>query len=422
MRKVWLVIKREYITRVKTKGFVFGTVAVPVFSIGVILFSIFMATRQTDHTLKIAIVDDAGGLAPSIVQNLASKKLANGKPEFAVEKTLEQPQPAAGIRDDLRAQVNSGGLDGYLVIPKDGATAEFHTKNAGDFMLYEPLSSAINNALIAGRLSDRGIHVDNIAAVVKGVDLKVVKVTKEGEAEDKGQTFMVGFVLAFLLYMTLIMYGVLTMRSVLEEKTTRIVEVLISALRPFQLLLGKIVGVAAVGFTQYLIWMTSAALLATYGSAMASAVRPGSSFPQIHVPGALLAYTAVYFVLGYFLYASLFAAVGAAASNEQDAQQLQWPVTLPLVFSFIMFQGVLRDPNSTMSVVLSEIPFFSPILMILRLAAETPPWWQIALSIVLLALTMLGVVYFSARIYRVGVLMYGKRPSVVELFRWLRYS
>jgi len=422
MRKVWLVIKREYITRVKTKGFVFGTVAVPVFSIGIIFFSIFMATRQTDHTLKIAIVDDAGGLAPAIVQNLASKKLDNGKPEFAVEKTFEQPQAAAGVRDDLRAQVNKGDLDGYLVVAKDTATAEFHTKNAGDFMLLEPLSSAVNDALIAGRLSDRGIHVDNIAAVVKGVELKVVKVTKEGEAEDKGQTFTVGFVLAFLLYMTLIMYGVLTMRSVLEEKTTRTVEVLISALRPFQLLLGKIVGVAAVGFTQYLIWMTSAALLGSYGAALVSAVRPGSSFPRIHVPFALLAYLAVYFVLGYFLYASLFAAVGAAASNEQDAQQLQWPVTLPLVFSFIMFQGVLRDPNSTMSVVLSEIPFFSPILMILRLAAETPPWWQIALSIAILALTMLGVVYFSARIYRVGVLMYGKRPSVVELFRWLRYS
>jgi len=395
---------------------------VPLFSIGIILFSIFMATRQSDHTLKIAIVDDAGGLAPAIVKNLATRKLASGKPEFTVEKTLDRPQPPAGVRDNLRAQVSQGELDGYLVIPKDTATAEFHTKNAGDFMLYEPLSSAINNALIAGRLSDRGIHVDNIAEVVKGVDLKVVKVTKEGESEDKGQTFIVGFVLAFLLYMTLIMYGVITMRSVLEEKTTRIVEVLISALRPFQLLLGKIVGVAAVGFTQYLIWMTSAALLATYGAAMAKALRPGSAFPQVHVPGALLAYLAVYFVLGYFLYASLFAAVGAAASNEQDAQQLQLPVTLPLVFSFIMFQGVLRDPNSTMSVVLSEIPFFSPILMILRLAAQTPPWWQIALSIALLTLTMLGVVYFSARIYRVGVLMYGKRPSVVELFRWLRYS
>ena len=224
--------------------------------------------------------------------------------------------------------------------------------------------------------------------------------------------------------MTLIMYGVITMRSVLEEKTTRTVEVLISAVRPFQLLMGKIVGVAAVGFTQYLIWMTSAALLASYGTAMASAVKPGagSSFPQIHLPFALLGYLAVYFVLGYFLYASLFAAVGAAASNEQDAQQLQWPVTLPLVFGFIMFQGVLRDPSSTMSVVLSEIPFFSPILMILRLAAQTPPWWQVALSIALLALTTLGVVYFSGRIYRVGVLMYGKRPSVAELFRWLRYT
>jgi ABC-2 type transport system permease protein len=339
-----------------------------------------------------------------------------------VEKTLERP--AAGIRDDLRAQVNDGGLDGYLMIAKDAATAEFDTRNAGDFTFYAPLSTAINDALIISRLGDRGIHVDNIADVVKGADLKVVRVTKQGGAEEKGQSFVLPFALAFLLYLTLLMYGVLTMRSVLEEKTTRIVEMLISALQPFQLLLGKIVGVAAVGFTQYFIWMTSAALLVTYGAVVASAVKPGSgsSFPQIHLSMGLLAYLAVYFVLGYFLYASLFAAVGAAASNEQDAQQLQWPVTLPLVFSFIMFQGVLRDPNSTRSVVLSEIPFLSPILMVLRLVAQTPPWWQIALSIALLTFTMLGVVYLSARIYRVGVLIYGKRPSVVELFRWLKYS
>lgn len=422
MRKLWLVIKREYVTRVKTKGFVFATIGVPIFSAGIMLLSIVMAIRQTDHTLKVVIVDNAGGLGKPIGENMASEKLNNGKPRFEITKTLDRPESESNVRDDLRNQVNGGQLDGYLVIPKDAASVEFHTKNAGDFMMYGPVENAVNHAIIARRLSDRGVRLDNVAELMKGIDLKIIKVSQQGEAEDKGQTFVTGLVLAMLLYITLIMYGVITMRSVLEEKTTRIVEVLVSAVRPFQLLLGKIIGVAGVGFTQYLIWITTGLLLTAYGGAMAASVRPGASFPHIHVPSSLLIYLGVYFVLGYFLYASLYASVGAASSNEQDAQQLQIVVTLPLVFGFIMYNAVLRDPNSTLSVVLSEIPFFSPILMILRITAQTPPFWQIALSILILAVTTVGVVYLSSRIYRVGILMYGKRPSLVEILRWLKYS
>ena len=422
MRKIWLIIKREYVTRVKTKGFVFATIGVPLFSAGIMLLSIVMATRQTDRTLKLVIVDNAGGLGAGIGENLASEKLDNGKPRFEIIKTLDRPQSEPKALEDLRAQVNGGQLDGYLVIPKDIASVEFHTKNAGDFMMYGPVGSAVNHAVIARRLSDKGVHLENVAELVKGIELKVIKVSQQGEAEDKGQTFVTGLILAMLLYITLIMYGVITMRSVLEEKTTRIVEVLVSAVKPLQLLLGKIIGVAAVGFTQYLIWITAGVLLTTYGGALAAMVRPGASFPHIHIPSSLIIYLAVYFILGYFLYASLYAAVGAAASNEQDAQQLQLPVTMPLVFGFIMYNAVLRDPNSTLSFVMSEIPFFSPILMVLRITAQTPPFWQIALSIGILALTTLGVVFLSSRIYRVGILMYGKRPSVVEILRWLRYT
>jgi ABC-2 type transport system permease protein len=167
--------------------------------------------------------------------------------------------------------------------------------------------------------------------------------------------------------------------------------------------------------------MVSAALLGTYGAAVVNSLRPGADFPHVHFSAGLLIYPAVFFVLGYLLYASLYAAVGAAASNEQDAQQLQWPIVLPLVFSFVMFNLVVRDPNSRTAFLLSEVPFFSPIIMVLRIAAETPPFGQIALSIVLLALTTVGVVFLSARIYRAGILMYGKRPSLVELLHWVKY-
>ena len=225
-----------------------------------------------------------------------------------------------------------------------------------------------------------------------------------------------------LLYISLATYGIITMRSVLEEKTSRVIEILVSAVRPFQLLSGKVLGVAGVAFTQYLIWMTSAALLGTYGAVVANRVRPTADFPHIHLSAGLLIYPIIYFVLGYLLYASLFATVGAVVSNEQDAQQLQMLVLMPLIFSFVMYIMAVREPNSRTVVLLSEIPFFSPLLMVCRMAAEPPPFWQIGLSIVLLGLTTAGVAYVSARIYRVGILMYGKRPSLVEVMRWLKYT
>ena len=420
MRKVWLVVKREYITRVKTKGFVIGTIAVPVFSIGLMVFSIFLATRLTDRTVRLAIIDNVGGLSSAVAAGL-NVRLPNGKPEFEVVKTVSQPQSEEPVRKELRAAIRADRLDAYLVIG-GGDKAEFHTKNPSDYTLVEPITRAVHNAVLASRLEARGVRASEIGEVTRGTDVKIIKITKYGEAEEFGQTFIIAVSMAMLLYMTLIMYGVITMRSVLEEKTSRIVEVLISALRPFQLLTGKVLGIAGVAFTQYMIWMTSAALLGTYGAVAVNTLRPTADFPHIHLSAGLLIYPAIYFVLGYLLYASLFAAVGAAASNEQDAQQLQWPVMLPLIFSFLMYIMVVREPNSHTVVVLSEVPFFSPILMVLRIAAETPPFWQIGLSIVLLALTTVGVAYLSARIYRVGILMYGKRPSLVELLRWVKYT
>lgn len=427
MRKFWLIFKREYLTRVRSKGFIVATLGIPLLSIGLFGFSIFMATRQTDHTLKIAILDEAGGLAASIAKGL-ERKLPNGHPAFELVKTLDRPDAEEKTREELRREVMDGQLDGYLVIPRLGRdassekTAEFHTQNPGDFTLTPSIARAVSDAVIARRLGDLGVPAEKLSSAVRAMELKVVKVSKQGEVEEKGQTFLTAIMAAMFLYTTLAMYGIVTMRSVLEEKTTRIVEVLISAVRPFQLLAGKIVGVGAVAFTQYFIWISTAVLVTTYGATAAAVFRPGASAPHIRIPPLLLIFLAVYFLLGYLLYASIYAAVGAASSNEQDAQQLQLAATLPLVVGIVMFNLILRDPNSTASVALSEIPFFAPIIMLLRIAIQTPPAWQVALSIALLLLTTLGVVYFSARIYRVGVLMYGKRPSVVEILRWIRYT
>jgi ABC-2 type transport system permease protein len=229
-------------------------------------------------------------------------------------------------------------------------------------------------------------------------------------------------VVVMVLYVTLLVYGVATMRSVLEEKTTRVVEILASSARPFQMLAGKILGVAGVGFTQYLIWTITGVLISAYGAAVATAVRPGVSMPQFHIPTSLLIYAVLFFLAGYFLFASLYAAIGAMVSSDEEAQQVQMPVTLLVVAPFLLYPAVMRDPASRLSVVGSLVPFLSPILMVLRIGLQTPPFWQIALALALSVATTIGVVYIAAKIYRVGILMYGKRPSLVELLRWLKYT
>ena len=422
MRKIWLIIKREYVTRVKTKGFVIGTLIVPLIGIGFTSLIVFLVGHQSNQALRLAIIDNAGGLAPSVVGGLDAK-LPSGQPMYVVTETIDRPASPSDIQDGLRARINSGALDAYLVIPKDlDKSAELHTKNPGAYAQFGPLTSAVNQAVVESRLNARGIHVDDVRDIVRSSDLQVIKVSKEGESVERGQTLGVAIALVILLYTSLLMYGIITMRSILEEKTTRTMEVLISAVDPFQLLAGKILGVAAVAFTQFAIWSVSLALLATYGAAMAAMTGAGAALAGIHVPGALLAYAGIYFFGGYFLYSSMFAAVGAACSNEQDAAQLQWIAMAPLVFTMVIYSLVLNDSSSRASVILSEIPFFAPVLMPLRVSLQVPPAWQIALSIGLLFLSIVVVIYCYAKIYRVGILMYGKRPTLPELVRWLRYS
>lgn len=298
-----------------------------------------------------------------------------------------------------------------------------HAQNFADFQLTSAIHQAVDDAVIIRRLSNRGIQADNLSELVRGANLTLIKIREGGESEEKrAQTFLTAISIAVILYSTLLIYGVGTMRSVLEEKNARVVEILVSSARPFQLLMGKILGVAGAGFTQYLIWMVTGLLITSYGESVASTFKPGVSTPHVHIPVSLLVYVLLFFLAGYFLYASLYAAAGAMVSSDEDAQQIQMPITMLIVAAFFLSFIVMREPNSRLSVVASLIPFLAPILMVFRIALQTPPFWQIILSLILCVVTMLGVVRLSARIYRVGILMYGKRPSLAELFRWLKYT
>ena len=424
MRKIWLVIKREYLTRVRTKVFILSTVGLPLFSIGIFAFTMALAERKSDHPVRISILDNLGGLATQILRSL-DEKLPDGRPRFQLVRAWDRPASAKDAYQELTRQVRDGQLDAFLEVPKDilsGKDATLHTRNGSDYQTDRSLGRALNNAVIERRLSDRGVHVDNLSQIMHAVDLNLVKVTKTGESEENGQSVLVQLSIVMVLYITLLVYGVMTMRSVLEEKTSRIVEILASSIRPVYLLAGKILGVAAVGLTQYLIWMATAALVSTYGAAVGSTFRPGAVAPKFHLPISFLIYPVIFFLAGYFLYASLYAAIGSMVSSEEELQQLQMPVTLVIVSCFILYPLIQRAPNSPLAIGLTLFPFSSPILMVFRITVQTPPFWQIALSLAICAATTVGVVWLAARIYRVGILMYGKRPSLVELLRWLRYT
>jgi len=424
MRKIWLVIKREYLTRVRTKGFVLSTVGLPLFSVGIFAFTLALATRQADHSLKIFILDNLGGLTTQITAGLG-EKLPDGRPLYQVVRSWDHPASAAMAREELTRQVRDGQLDGFLEVPKDilnGKEATLHARNGSDYQTERAIGRAVNDAVIARRLSDRGVHVDNLNEVMRGVELTMVKVTNTGESEENSQSLLVQVSIVMILYITLVVYGVMTMRSVLEEKTTRIVEILASSLKPFHLLSGKILGVAGVASTQYLIWACTAALVSAYGAAVGSAFWPGAAAPSFHLPTSYLVYPLIFFLVGYFLYASLYAALGSMVSSEEDMQQVQMPVTLAIVACMILCPVIQRAPNSPLAVTLTMIPLFSPILMPFRITVQTPPFWQIALSLALCVATTVGVIQVAAKIYRVGILMYGKRPSLAELLRWLRYT
>jgi ABC-2 type transport system permease protein len=423
MRKVWLVIKREYMVRIRSKVFIFTTIGLPVFIAGVFILSFMMMARGSDRTLKIALLDEAG--FSKVIAAGFTAKLKNGQPLFQLVQTIEQPQSDQKAREELAEQVRRGALDCYLVVPKgvlEGKAVEFHTQNPGDFQTAAAVRSAVDHAVISQRLSNRGVHVDDLSALVRSPDFTLVKISKKGESEEQGQTFIVVLFLVMILYMTLLVYGMATMRSVLEEKTTRVVEILASSARPSQLLTGKILGVAGVGFTQFLIWTITGVLISTYGGAMAAAVRPGVSMPQFHIPISLLIYAVLFFLAGYFLYAALYAAVGAMVSSDEESQQVQMPITMLIVLAFVLYPIVMHDPSSRAAFIVSELPFLSPILMVFRIGMQTPPFWQIALALALSVAATVGVVYLAAKIYRVGILMYGKRPSLVELLRWLKYT
>jgi len=419
MDKLKAIIKREYLTRVRSKGFIIGTILSPLLMSSFILVPYFVGRSAGPDKYRIAVLDQNGDdrLFESLESALATTRPRQPRYEL-LRETINSQEELEARQRALSQSAAEKQLDGYLILPREALRRDeikFYAKNTGGFSNRARLKDAINKAVSERRIAQEGLDAERIRELTRGVELTVVN--ERGES-DRGRV-MLAFILVMLIYLTVLVYGVTVMRGVMEEKQSRIIEVLLASVRPFDLMLGKVIGIGLVGLTQYVVWAVFGVALSALSAGAAIAVS-GSNLPKISV--SLMILFIVYYLLGYFLYATLYAMVGAMVSNEDDGQQVQWPISMTFAASFVVSTLAMENPNSVAVTVLSLIPFFGPSLMFLRIALGSAPAWQVAASIGLLVVTIIAVIWIAAKIYRVGVLMYGKRPTLPELVRWLKYS
>jgi ABC-2 type transport system permease protein len=435
VRNTLLILRREYLERVRTKSFLISTLLFPSLVVLLIVVPGEMVTLKSPAPRHIVVVAPTQELGQAVKTELGrtaagpadgTMKSTKGPSEgenssatsdYRVELDLN---PTENERALLSAKVAAGAIDGYLWLPNEILNTRqvtYYARETSDYLQDDGIQRAVSRALLRYRLSGNGMSAEQVDGLLTPVRLQTITLRegKESPASGLGQ-FLSVFVLILLLYFTLVIYGVAVMRSIVEEKSSRVMEVMLSAVAPKQMMAGKLLGVGAVGLTQILIWTVLGALLMAPG-ALAIEGTGAMDLPLILVPAF-----AVYFILGYMLYSALFAALGAIVNSDQEASQLQLIVTLPLIVPMVLLNFILRQPNAPFSVWMSMVPLFSPVLMYVRIVVQTPPLWQIALSLVILLVTIYAVLVLCSRIYRVGILMYGKKPSLSEVLKWIRYA
>jgi len=328
--------------------------------------------------------------------------------------------PTEAERSELRNKVDTKAIDSFLWLTDDAIAARkvtWTSRELADFEQRARLSEAISHVAVQQELAAKGLNTAQTDEMLTPVKVDPIRIERGKEAKGSGTARLFEIVvMVMLIYMAVLFYGISVMRSVLEEKNSRIMEVLLSSATSTELMAGKLLGVGAVGLTQILVW----AIMAGTVALPALAAQPNLADLQLS-PGMIAAF-GVFFLLGYLLYSTMYAAIGAITTTEQEGQQVQFLIVIPLVLSVFMLTPVIRTPDSTAVVWMSMIPFFAPIVMYARIVIQTPPLWQIALSVALLVGTVAGLVVLCARIYRIGVLIYGKRATVPEIIRWLKYS
>jgi ABC-2 type transport system permease protein len=415
MRNILLIAKREYLEQIRGRAFRMSTIAVPAL-FALVIGIMYLSGRGAGGSKHIVVASADAVLAEGVRDRLLEEKEARSRVEVLAPAKAED-------RAALVDRVRTKDIDGFLWIETAAGkdpSAVYISQSAGDFITDGKLGSALNHAVVRERMATTGIKAGEVDALLKNIEIDTSQVNKEGkEVKSNAMTsFYKGYIMALLLSMTTMIYGLNVARSIIQEKTSRIFEVMLAIAKPSDMLAGKLIGVGSVGLTQIAIWVVAGAAIA--GSALAGPVLSGTL--SIHfswIEGILFP---VYFVLGYLLYASLFAGLAATCETEQELQMYTPLAAVPVWLSFALIVMVVNNPDSALSIAASLFPATAPIIMMLRMGSQMPPVWQFAASIVILILSILATLWFSSRLYRVGILMYGKRATLPELLRWLRYS
>ena len=445
MRKFFAVVKREYVQRVRTKFFVVATILGPVLMAAFTIVPALMFGIKAGGPTRLALVDQTGKMYERVAKELMSGKETRNnvatmeppsqqpigpnnskeqinqagkliKPTFVIEQARLDNRSIAEVRKELEARVQNRELEGYVLLPpnllKDGQP-EFRARNAADLFTKSNVESAISRAVRGQRLVEAGIDEKTVAKASEPVDLKTIEA---GGKESKGEaSFFLVFGLGLLIYMSVLLYGQFVLGAVIEEKETRIAEILFSSMRSFPLMMGKLIGVSLVALTQLGIWAAAFSIFSLWAAS-------GSSITLPHIPPMVFVYFIIFFLMGYFIYSTVYAVVGSMVTTTQEGGQLALPVVLMLVAGFYLSFNIIRSPSSPLAFWASMFPFFAPITMLVRIVTETPPLWQILLSLGIGVATIVGLVWLASRIYRVGMLMTGKKATIPEVWRWVRQA
>jgi ABC-2 type transport system permease protein len=429
--KVRAIVRREYLQRVRSRWFLLSTLGIPLLFIGIGVLAGFLAldSETAFETHSLGVVDRTERLGAHVVEELLQDSILASE-AHGLEGTSEEA---------VRERLLDSAYDLFLVLPpgilesaaEPGAGLEerppeirlLSRDNVGT-AVQRTIRQGVNRALVRSRLLDAGVEGIDPAILLQSARLEVVNVTEEGVARSQEMFEVISFLLALVFYAALIVYGQMMIRSIVEEKTSDVVEVMVSSVRPWELMLGKIIGVGAVGITQLLIWgvvMGVAIFLGLTAGASALA-EAGVDLSAAQVPWGVVGLIVTFLILGYLLYAGMFAGGGATMGSEQDAQQVAMPIIMLIIVPFVAAQPLIASPNAVWAVVMSLVPFFSPILMPSRLLVSSVPAVQVAAAVVLLVLCILGVAWVAGRIYRVGILIKGQRANLPEIIRWVRHG
>ena len=451
MNKVSIIIKREYLTRVRKKSFIIMTILAPVLMAAIIIVPTLIMVNQDQDYKKIAVVEDNSDLFKGVIKNTKTM-------EFAYLENVRI--------EDLKNSYQEAGYYGILYISPEIVNTpnaiQLISKQQPPIALLEHIENSLEKEIERQKLMT--YKIENLDEIMKNVETKVsvqtIKIDDSGQVKETstGIAMALAYIGGFLMYMLVFMFGSQVMRGVIEEKTSRVVEVIVSSVKPVQLMMGKIIGIALVGLTQFLIWVF---LTIAIAGVIRSTVLKKSDMTQLtenvtknlmtpeqqaametQAPemntdlaefsklfdsamnqpwGLIIICFIFYFVTGYLLYASIFAAIGSAVDNETETQQFMLPVTIPIILALMVAMGTMQNPESSLSFWCSIIPFTSPIVMVARLPFGVP-YWQIAVSMVLMVITFMAFVWMAAKVYRTGILMYGKKTSWKEMWKWLRYT